>query len=62
MKKPVKNFAARIHKLCKRCKAGYDPSRAVVFGTAMWLHDNVNACLAAEVHEERWQERQKKAA
>ncbi len=38
-------------KLCKRCQQGYDPSRSIVHGHVMWLHDYVIPCGAAELRE-----------
>ena len=47
-------------KQCKRCKdgqkAGYSPSRSIVFGSAVWIHDGVLPCSAADLREKHWQE------
>lgn len=50
-------------KACKLCKtAPYPPNRAVVFGTALWLHDRVTACKATELREKHHEEDRKKSA
>ena len=45
---------------CQRCRdgqrAGYAPSRSIVFGHAVWLHDGVHPCKAADLREKHWAE------